>query len=192
MTSQIKELVLLGDSHLARTSEDAGVALLPRFTKDFPDTHITNLAHGGVDTNYGLAAVTYANLPKSFTAIVLFGSNDAAPWKQVPLEKFSKNFRQILSVFKTKGASKIIVFSPPPVNIHKQTPPGRSNEELSKYAQAVENISTEFKVEYVDLFAILSQDMKNTDIHYSDGIHLNSAGYDIFYSNIKKVLKKLI
>lgn len=184
----MNDLVLLGDSHLSGSSEDAGVVLVARFRQDFPDIRIINLAQGGVDTDYGLDVVTKTELPINFIALVLFGSNDAAPWKQVSLEKFVENYRQILTALKAKKALKIVVFSPPPVNPQKQSPPGRSNSELIKYAQAVETVAAEFQVKFIDLFNLLTQAMKNSDIHYSDGVHLNSVGYDIFYNQIKLIL----
>jgi lysophospholipase L1-like esterase len=182
------DIVLLGDSHLALSSGNGGAALAPLFARDFPGIRLTNLAEGGADSNYGLETISHAPLPPSFTALVLFGSNDVASWKGISLPKFVENYTGIITALKTKGAGKIIVITPPPVKSGKGSSLGRSNEDLIKYAQSIKNLAGQSQVACIDLFSILTQEMKTVVVHDPDCLHLNSAGYDVFFSQIKKEL----
>jgi lysophospholipase L1-like esterase len=184
----MKELVLLGDSHLSRHTEDAGEVLAPKFSANFPEIHIVNLAKGGVNSNYALDVLPKSQLPESFISIVLFGTNDAAPWKQVPINIFTENYRKLITYLKNNGCSDLILVTPPPVNIQKQIPPGRSNEVLQNYSEAVKQLAAEYQTKCLDLFSILIDAMKTSDVHFQDGVHLNSQGYDIFFKEIQRLI----
>lgn len=72
-------IVLLGDSHLARIRRD-----LPALGPD-----VCNAAVGGASALDLLAQAATASVGEDDVAVVSVGTNDAAPWKQVPVLTFS-------------------------------------------------------------------------------------------------------
>ncbi len=190
MSEKFSNILLLGDSHLSRNSGDAGESLILLFKKSFPDTIIQNLAKGGADTRYGKSILSQHHIILPTLALVLFGTNDAASWKQVPLQEFSENYADIISKLKSDNVSSIILITPPPVNQKKQTPPGRSDTDIHQYAQEVINLANKYQLDCLDLYSLLKSVMIKEDIHYRDGVHLNERGYIIFFNALCDLITK--
>jgi lysophospholipase L1-like esterase len=181
------KLILLGDSHLARENQDGVTGLIPRIRQDFQDIEIMNFTNGGANTVLGLEIVKTLELTeKADAALVMFGTNDAASWKLVPLENFTANYEGVIEKLK-RLVKRIILVTPPPVNEKKQIPPGRSNKTIGEYAKAVAALADKQKLAFVDLFSIITDLMKAKDVHMADGVHLNDLGYEAFYKELEAV-----
>lgn len=184
--------ILLGDSHLARVDKDGVAGLIPRLEKALPDLRLVNMARSGANTITGLELLkTEPVSGRADVALVMFGTNDAASWKEVPLEQYRANLHEMVSGLRDKTGSVILV-TPPPVNVEKQAPPGRSNETLAVYSRVVVEEAKAVGVKYLDLFSLLSGIMKEKDIHIADGVHLNDAGYEVFFENLLPLLTKSV
>jgi lysophospholipase L1-like esterase len=114
----------------------------------------------------------------------MFGTNDAASWKQVPIDRYEDTYRKVLDVLVQKEL-KVVLITPPPVNTAKQSSPGRSNEELNKYACVVHKISKDYDTGLIDLYEIIDNEMKNKDVHSDDGVHLNRVGNTLLLEQMK-------
>ena len=77
-------IVLLGDSHLARVRRD--------LTLVGPD--VCNAAQGGASTRDLVAQATRAAIHHSDLVVLSVGTNDGAPWKQVPVPAFARAIRR--------------------------------------------------------------------------------------------------
>lgn len=95
-----------------------------------------------------------------------FGSNDAAPWKQVPLGEFSGHCATLL---RRTPAALVIVLGPPPA-----TPAnGRSLEVLQAYSAAARGATQAAGATFVPLLEHLTVG----DL-VEDGLHLSDIGYE--------------
>ena len=108
-------------------------------------------------------------LPATDATVVSFGSNDAAPWKQVPLEAFTLGYAEILG----RVASPItVVMGPPPVREDRDHARGRTNDVLDDYAAAARQVAESSGAHFLDLREVLDP---ATDLA-EDGLHLADSG----------------
>lgn len=181
----MKKLVLFGDSLLANFDKE----LLIKLESKLSDFDVYNCAVGGWDTNDGVKKSAYISSLKPDLIVIGFGTNDAAPWKQVPLEQFGKNINIILDNF---SDSRVIYFLPPPVNENKESKgEKRSNETMRRYHDLAKKICLDKKVGVVDSWTIfIPMVEQNHEYHIEDGLHLNDFGYDTLIDSLAKVINK--
>lgn len=108
----MKKLVLFGDSLFAQASKNT----ILMFEQVLSGYDIYNCAVGGWNTNDCVAKGSYISKLKPDVLVISLGTNDAAPWKQVPLDKFEENISKIFEEF---SSSKIVYFLPTPLDEEK-------------------------------------------------------------------------
>jgi lysophospholipase L1-like esterase len=160
-------VLLVGDSHLADDSPDGVTKLGPRFRRH--GWTVVGMAHGGLDTRAALQLLT--DFPRTDWTIYSFGSNDAAPWKEVPLSEFESSYRRLLEMARS---DRIVVLGPPPVAESADGALGRTNARLRQYANCAAQLVTEVDGLFVPLMDLVRAD---TDL-VGDGLHLNDRGYE--------------
>jgi lysophospholipase L1-like esterase len=159
-------LLLVGDSHLAETTTRDAVPVAARLRS--LGWGLTSLAVGGLDTGAALRLLPDP-LPAADATVLSFGSNDAAPWKRVPLEAFTIGYAEILG----RVASPVtVVMGPPPVHEDRDDARGRTNAVLVEYAAAARAVSESSGVRFLDLREVLDP-MSDLD---ADGLHLADSG----------------
>jgi lysophospholipase L1-like esterase len=159
-------LLLVGDSHLAGTTTRDVVPVAARLRR--LGWELTSLAAGGLDTSAALRLLPDP-LPAADATVVSFGSNDAAPWKQVPLEAFTTGYAEILG----RVASPVtVVMGPPPVREDRDDARGRTNAVLDDYAAAARQLVESTGARFLDLREVLDP---ATDLD-EDGLHLADSG----------------
>ena len=165
--------VLLGDSHLTgAASRWPTTKLPPRLRADGHE--VIELAFGGLDSRAALER--YAAVPEG-TVVVSLGTNDAAPWKQVPLDEFEANYARLLG--RLDGAALVVI---PPGPVCETRQQGRSNTEVRRYTDAAARVGRAAGGVPVPLFERLSALMDaGGDVHVADGVHLNDAAYDVLH-----------
>jgi lysophospholipase L1-like esterase len=108
-------------------------------------------------------------LPAADATVVSFGSNDAAPWKRVPLEAFTIGYAEILG----RVASPItVVMGPPPVREDRDDAGGRTNAVLHDYAAAARQVAVASGARFLDLREVLDAAVDLDE----DGLHLAGSG----------------
>lgn len=164
-----------------------GKERIQKLESKVPQCDIYNCATGGWDSNDCAVKAPYIASLKPDAVIISVGTNDAAPWKQVPIETFEKNLNSILDSFKN---SKIVFFPPPPVNEHKQKgEQRRTNELMQKYFDTVKEACSKRSVAYIDSWAIFNPLLEEgQDYHVDDGVHFNDEGNDLLTDYLVKVL----
>lgn len=182
----MKSLVLLGDSLVARKHQDGVDALIPRITKAFPTAEVVSYAVGGANSRQALEATRSISLPSDSLVIISLGMNDAAPWKQVPMQEFVGNYEQLI---KLCSGHMLVLITPNPVNTTKQQSPGRDNAIIKQYDEAVRALANEHNAKVVDLFQIIGEAMRISDCHVEDGVHLNDAGYALFFDALSPLIQ---
>lgn len=180
----MKKLVLFGDSLFAHVSKHR----IMLFNQVLPDYDIYNCAVGGWDTNDCVEKAPYISKLKPDVLVISLGTNDAAPWKQVPLEKFKQN---IPKIFKEFNSSKIVYFLPTPVDEVKiaSTDSRRSIKEIKDYHDAAMEVCKANGIAYIDSFSIFKPFLDSgKEYHIEDGVHYNDFAYETIASELAKVL----
>lgn len=180
----MKKLVLFGDSLFAQV----GKPRLLMLEQALPGYDIYNFAVGGWDTNDCVAKAPYISKLKPDVLILSLGTNDAAPWKQVPLEKFNEN---IPKIFNTFSKAKIIYFLPTPVDEAKLPSTGarRSVKGIKEYHDAALKICEAHGIAYINSFAIFKPFLDSgKEYHIEDGVHFNDFAYETISGELAKIL----
>lgn len=165
-------VLLLGDSHLARLGPDDLVGLAAR---------VTNAAVGGAlatDLAGQLAAI---DLGTHDAVVVSVGTNDAAPWQQVPLDDFGRTLAASLPPL------PLVYVAPPGVD-EARTRRGvdRTVALLARWSavgRAVVERAGGVVVETPVLLAPLG-----SAAFVDDGLHLTRAAYDLLVPAIAEAL----
>lgn len=156
-------IVLLGDSHLARIRRD-----LPRLGKSS-----VNAAVGGATVHDLDAQAAAAPVRSDDVVVVSIGTNDAAPWNEVP----SALFRDVLEQFlRSRDAGRWVMVLPPgviDVRLHRSG--RRTNALLEDYRAAATAAATAVGAEIMDPQAVLSP--LGSSAFAGDGLHLSGKGY---------------
>ena len=136
---------------------------------------VTTLAVGGLTTRAALQ-LGLAYDSHDWT-VFCFGSNDAAPWKAVPLPEFSSNLHVLV-----RCSGKAVVIGPPQPSPAAEAS-GRTRVLLRQYASAAAAVADGCGAAYISLIDLLDGD----DLA-EDGIHLNDAGYSKIAERLVEVL----
>ena len=180
----MESITLIGDSMLARLNRTDEKGFPDLFQKFLPKVDLLDLSRGGTNILFGLEQVSSNEINPESRVFIMFGTNDAASWKQVPINIYEDTYRKVLDILVSKKL-KVILITPPPVNKEKQAPPGRSNNELSNYADVVRRLSQGYGVGLIDLHQIIENAMRDGDVHLDDGVHLNQEGNTLFLEQMK-------
>jgi len=151
------------------------------------------------------------HVPKVRILTIWFGANDAAikPSAQhIPLPKFISNLTHLVRMVTSPTSpyysphTRIVLITPPPVNTYQREaelqakePPkllDRTFETTRKYAEAVEGVGEKESIPVVDIWNALydaaGRDERALCRFLWDGLHLNSAGYEILYDAIIRTI----
>lgn len=149
---------------------------------------VYNCAVGGWDTNDCVAKAAYISKLEPDVLVISLGTNDAAPWKQVPLEKFKENIPKIFDEF--KGA-KIVYFLPAPVDEVKiaKLDAKRSIKGIKEYYDAAKEACDTYGVSYIDSFEVFKPLLDSgEEYHVEDGVHFNDFAYGIIAEELANAL----
>lgn len=118
---------------------------------------------------------------------ILFGSNDCADTKNIPLNVYKEN---LLFFIKKIGHKKVILITPPPVDDLKQI--HRKNEVLEKYVRVVQEVAKEESCTLIDFNAHVLQQENYEKLlvgKSDDGLHFGEKLYDQLSDLIAEQLK---
>ena len=158
------------------------------FEQILPGYDVYNCAVGGWDTNDCVAKAPYISNLEPDVLIISLGTNDAAPWKQVPLEKFKENIPKIFDAFK---GTQIVYLLPLPVDEEKiaKTDAKRSIKGIREYHDSAQKVCEAQGVAYIHSFEVFKPLLDNrTEYHVEDGVHLNDFAYEIIAGVLAKTL----
>jgi lysophospholipase L1-like esterase len=160
-----RHVSLLGDSHLTAKSSRGITKLDPRLRDAGWD--VKNYAVGGLTTREALDSL--AGVSPGGPSIFSFGTNDAAPWKQVPLDEFGRNYEQLLRTC----AGEIVVVGPTPVTEKLAWP--RTNALQRRYSDAAAAVTADVGGAFIDTIELLSDP---EPVLLEDGVHLTDLAYE--------------
>ncbi|WP_223254219.1 GDSL-type esterase/lipase family protein [Halobacillus halophilus] len=167
----MKTFVCFGDSLTARKEGFEEPMLTTKLAKQLNQYEFINAGVSGDNTVDGLSRIeqdVIAHKPDGVT--VLFGANDAAFHKSVPLDLYKKNLYKIVERI---SPEKTILISPAPVDEKVQK--ARTNEVLDQYASAAREVAEDTGCHFIDFFhqmisledyPIKLRGIKNDGLHF--------------------------
>lgn len=158
-------VVLLGDSHLARVRRD-----LPILGAD-----VCNAAEGGASALDLLAQAARAAVDANDMAVVSVGTNDAAPWKQVPVTVFAQAVSRCMQSVR---ARRWVYVTPPGVDESRLTGSGdRTNAIVDEYRHAAVSACNATGAHVVRTERIIEP--LGAAAFVGDGLHLSGQAYKV-------------
>lgn len=158
-------IVFLGDSHLARVRRDLSLV--------GPD--VCNAAEGGASALELLAQATKAAVEEGDLVVVSVGTNDAAPWRQVPVTVF---VRAVLDCMRSVPACRWVYVAPPGVDQSRLTVSGdRTNAIIDEYRDAAVSACNDAGARVVRTERVIRP--LGAGAFVSDGLHLSGPAYKV-------------
>lgn len=168
-------IVFLGDSHLARVRRD-----LPTVGAD-----VCNAAEGGASALDLLAQAAKAAVEEDDLVVVSVGTNDAAPWKQVPVTMFA---RAVFGCMQSVPARRWVYVAPPGVDESRLTGLGdRTNAILDKYRDAAVSASNDAGARVVRTERVIGP--LGAGAFATDGLHLSGRAYQVVLPAIAEAVR---
>ena len=173
-------IVLLGDSHLARVRRD-----LDRLTCGGPaQPSILNVAAGGAFASDLAAQSTAARVGAEDRVAVSVGTNDAAPWKQVPLDEALGHIQQFLATVRPR---RLVYLCPPGVDEDRlDMGNDRTDEVTARYSAVFCRAFTAAGARTVDAPTLLAPLGRRAFV--ADGVHLSGRGYDVILPALRSAV----
>ncbi|KAL2341801.1 hypothetical protein Fmac_009741 [Flemingia macrophylla] len=140
-----------------------------------------------------------ATAPVALT--VFFGANDAclpdrcSAFQHVPLHEYKHNLQSIVSFFKKRWPSTLVVLiTPPPIDEearcrypyvdNPQGLPERTNDAAGEYARVCMAVAGELGIPVVDLWTKMQQFPDWKKDFLSDGLHLTQSGNQVVFEEV--------
>ncbi len=180
------KLVLFGDSLFANAAKHRVVI----FEDALPGYDVYNCAVGGWNTNDCVKKAPYIAKLNADVVVVSLGTNDAAPYKQIPIEKFIANIPLIIKSFE---GSKVIWYLPTPIDQKKNSINGKEipNEVVREYHDAAKKVCEESGIDVIDSFLIFKPMLDSGETyHNEDGVHYIDNAYEIIAKELARILIK--
>ena len=163
----MSEVLLLGDSHLARIRGER-----TRRIERETSRRVINAAVGGANS-LDLAHQLDGHRPAD-TVVVSVGTNDAAPWKEVPLPHFKRALTRLLGGL---PGARLIYLTSPGVDERRLTGSGdRTNAAIQRYSAAAAKIFADHGGTTLDVRFALSG--MRFEVYESDRVHLAQRAYE--------------
>ena len=174
-------IVLYGDSHLARFGKEAILLL----EEHIPGSTVFNCSAGGFTSEDGARRADYIASLRPDLVVFSYGGNDVAPWKQrVSKPDYLQNMTKIFKAF--AGAKKIIFFSPDAV-VADVAQRKQYNDSLHDYRSELVPLCASHDISILRANQVLSP--LGDTIHVEDGIHMNEAAYRLFIKALADSMK---
>lgn len=170
--------VFIGDSHLAR---------LRRALAGFPGG-VHNAAVGGASSRDVLGQAAEVGVSESDIVVLSVGTNDAAPWKDVPVTEFVRLVSLCLASHAPLGW---VFVAPPGVVEERLSGDGdRTNEVIDEYRRAALDACGNTGVQVVRTDLLLEP--LGAHAFAEDGVHLNGVGYRVLVPAIASAVANCI
>lgn len=209
--SEIKRIFVFGDSIGQGFYDEKNGGWVQRLQRDYieesiddkSDVNIINLSVSGHTSNEVLARINFEILnrkrPDGMLTILAIGVNDSyekGGVKRTAAEEFRQNIVQIIDEVKRLNSELLILGCTPCVDSRVQPTAWDStlwyrNDELRQYESILEECANEMSIEFLPLWQALNDQMQNQEL-MPDGIHPNTDGHQIIYSEVSKKLKEMV
>jgi lysophospholipase L1-like esterase len=169
--------VFLGDSHLAR---------LRGSLRGFP-TDVCNAAEGGACALDLLRQADAIGLQDTDVVVLSVGTNDAAPWKQLPMSAFAQALSTLLASRSPRGWVYV-------------APPGVVEDRLAGARDRTNTVIDAYRRAAIEFFEDVGGQVVRSDLILAslgatafaeDGVHLNGTGNRVLVPAIESACAAL-
>jgi lysophospholipase L1-like esterase len=166
---KILNIVLFGDSHLARFGKDP----IEQLEKLLDGAIIYNCSTGGFTSADGARRAAVIGKTTPDVVVFSYGGNDVSPWKiGVPEAEFLQNMKHIFEAF---PESHKLLFTSPDVAVADPAQTEAYNTAIHRYRASLKPMCDELQVTVVDGGQIIAP--LGEAYHEDDGVHMNQAAY---------------
>lgn len=145
---------------------------------------VVNAAVGGSFAGDLLPQAASVGLEPEDVVVVSVGSNDAAPWKLVPLGEFRSALETFVRGLAVRG---LVYVAPPGVDESRMAgTPGRTNAVIRTYADVGSAVFSAAGATPVEAAALLEG--LGAGAFADDGVHLTGTAYDLLLPAIRDAL----
>jgi lysophospholipase L1-like esterase len=163
-------IVFLGDSHLARVRRDVSIV--------GPD--VCNAAEGGATALDLVPQAAGAAVEEDDLVVFSVGTNDAAPWRQVPVTAYAQAVRRCM---RAVPARRWIYLAPPGVDESRLTGSHtRTNAVLDEYRDVAVSVCNDAGARVVRTDCVVGP--LGSEAFVSDGLHLSGRAYKVVLAAI--------
>ncbi|MGF9976587.1 GDSL-type esterase/lipase family protein [Viridibacillus arvi] len=184
------KIICFGDSITARKENYPKPVLTSMLKLKMKQHQFINAGVSGNTTEQARVRFKKDVLSKNPDVVtVLFGGNDSAKHKLIPIGTFKSNIRYFVQQI---GADRTILITSPPVDEALQ--PNRKNQRLKEYGQAAKDVAEETGCHIIDFFEILYSKPNYKELLVgmkNDGLHFGEAGYDLLSDAIVAEINKM-
>ena len=167
--------MLLGDSHLARVRRYVSVL----------GPEVCNAAEGGATSLDLVAQATKAAVEENDLVVVSVGTNDAAPWKHVPVTTFAQ---AVARCMQSVPARRWVYVAPPGVDESRLTGSGdRTNAVLDRYRDAAVSAGRDAGARVVRTEQLIQA--LGAAAFVNDGLHLSGRAYKVVLPAIAEAVR---
>jgi len=148
------------------------------FQTYFPNKKVINLGYGG-DTIVGMTQrVSMLKNTSPENVFVMIGINGLT---NMNISVCSESYSALLaSVKEAVPEAEIFVQSVLPISEKKEKTLFCSNATIKKFNKEIKKLSEENKMTYIDLYSVFAQNEQMNPSLSTDGLHLNSNGYEVW------------
>ena len=136
---------------------------------------VCNAAEGGARSLDLLAQAARAGVEEDDVVVMSVGTNDAAPWKQLPVPDFVRALARCMASVPARGW---IYVTPPGVDEIRLSGVGdRTNALVDEYREAAVSVCTDAGAQVVRAERVIAP--LGVDAFVSDGLHLSGRAYKL-------------
>lgn len=181
----MKHVILFGDSLLARWRKEQIEEFEQSLDGDFM---VYNCATAGVNSSDLIKKGEYIARLKPEIVVLSVGLNDAAPWKRIAHNDFTKNIKQLLQFF---SDSKIIFLLPTPIfEASRISPNDRNNSDIGEYRDIIKSECEIGSTRCVDVWQeFVEAATRDSTFYDQDRVHFGEAGFNIIADKLKVEIK---
>lgn len=190
--------VAVGDSTGAGVGAREGgypARLLKRIKQERREARLVNLCVSGVTTEDLLRGQLTPAITARPTLITIgIGINDLGHY--VPIDKFARNFEEIVKRLKTETSASIVVSNLPDISFAPVVPASvreQSRQQINLFNARIKEIAERHGVQLVDAYAethaIIPQ---HPEFFSDDGFHPSDAGYEYWAKTMWPAVKTAI
>ena len=190
--------VALGDSTGSGVGARNGgyvARLFRRVLEHRGGSELVNLCVSGATTDDVLRAQLQRGVQRSPDLVTLgIGINDIGHGFSV--EKFAKNYDQILSTLKEKTSATIVVTNIPDISTAPRIPFSMRAEyqrQIESFNRRLEEVARGYEVTIFDVFTITRRELPSHPEYFSsDGFHPSDEGYELWADQMWPTLASVI
>ena len=190
--------VALGDSTGSGVGARNGgyvARLFKRMAERRPESKLTNLCVSGSTTEDVVRSQLERAVAANPDLVTLgIGINDIG--HGFTLDRFSRNYEQILSTLKQKTRAQIVVANIPDISTAPRIPAAMRKEyqqQIIQFSKRLEEIAARHGVTVFDIYTVTTEELASHPEYFSsDGFHPSDEGYEMWAEKMWPTVARVI